>query len=104
MIGAALGAIIRKGGLGLPMVLAVVIFLTFHYVGLFGKNAAEDNSISPFFGSWLSQFIFAPIAFYFAYKASTDQGVFNVDNVIEPLKKQWNKINIPTFVTRKRKN
>ena len=104
LIGAALGAIIRKGGLGLPMVLAVVIFLTFHYVGLFGKNAAEDNSISPFFGSWLSQFIFAPIAFYFAYKASTDQGVFNVDNIIEPLKKQWNKINIPTFVTRKRKN
>ena len=47
LIGASLGAIIRKGGFGLPLVLAVIIFLTYHYIGMFGKNAAEDNSISP---------------------------------------------------------
>ena len=48
LIGASLGAIIKKGGFGLPMVLSVLIFLSYHYIGIFGKNAAEDNSITPF--------------------------------------------------------
>ena len=64
LIGASLGAIIRKGGLGLPLVLSIVIFLTYHYIGVFGKNAAEDSSISPFLGSWISTFVIAPFAIY----------------------------------------
>ena len=49
LIGASLGAIIKKGGLGLPLVLSVLIFLSYHYIGIFAKNAAEDNSINPIF-------------------------------------------------------
>ena len=82
LVGSSLGAIIRKGGLGLPMVLAILIFLTFHYIGLFGKNASEDSSISPFLGSWLSILIFAPIAFYFTKRATIDRGIFDADKII----------------------
>tara|TARA_Y200000002_G_scaffold119617_1_gene98015 strand:- start:655 stop:2034 length:1380 start_codon:yes stop_codon:yes gene_type:complete len=73
LIGASLGSIIRKGGLGLPLVLSIVIFLTYHYIGVFGKNAAEDNSISPFIGSWISTFIIAPFAIYLTMLVSTDR-------------------------------
>ena len=82
LVGASLGAIIRKGGLGLPMVLAVLIFLTYHYIGLFGRNASEDSSLSPFVGSWLAIMIIAPFAFYFTQRASTDRGLFNYDFLI----------------------
>ena len=73
LIGASLGAIIRKGGMGLPLVLSIIIFLTYHYIGVFGKNAAEDNSISPFIGSWISTFIIAPFAIYLTMLVSTDR-------------------------------
>ena len=73
LIGASLGSIIRRGGLGLPLVLSIVIFLTYHYIGVFGKNAAEDNSISPFIGSWISTFIIAPFAIYLTMLVSTDR-------------------------------
>lgn len=85
LIGASLGAIIRKGGFGLPLVLAVIIFLTYHYIGLFGKNAAEDNSISPDVACWISTFIFGPIAFYLTKRASTDKGFINLDVVTVPI-------------------
>ena len=75
LIGASLGAIIRKGGLGLPLVLSIVIFLTYHYIGVFGKNAAEDSTISPFLGSWISTFVIAPFAIYLTKIVSADRGV-----------------------------
>ncbi len=89
LIGASLGAIIRKGGIGLPLVLSIIIFLTYHYIGVFGKNAAEDNSISPFIGSWISTIIIAPFAYYLTKIVSTDRG-FNFtlfDRIIEFRKK-----------------
>lgn len=73
LIGASLGAIIRKGGLGLPLVLSIIIFLTYHYIGVFGKNAAEDSSLSPFIGSWISTFIIAPFAIYLTRIVSLDR-------------------------------
>ena len=79
LIGASLGAIIRKGGVGFPLVLSVVIFLTFHYIGLFAKNAAEDSSIDPFIGSWISTLIIAPVSIILTRRASSDKGFFNFD-------------------------
>jgi lipopolysaccharide export system permease protein len=92
LIGSSLGAIIRKGGLGFPLVLSIIIFLTYHYIGVFGKNAAEDNSISPLIGSWISTFIVAPFAIYLTMLVSTDRVIrFSlVDKVIEV----FNKIKI----------
>jgi len=85
LIGAALGAIIRKGGLGLPLVLSVLIFLTYHYIGLFSTNAAEDNSISPFFASWLSTLILTPFAIILTKRASSDKGFVSISNLFYPL-------------------
>jgi lipopolysaccharide export system permease protein len=88
IIGAALGAIIRKGGLGLPLVLAVLIFLTYHYIGLFSKNAAEDNSISPFLASWLSTLILAPFAIILTRRASSDKGFVSLSNLYYPIEEK----------------
>ncbi|MGC6422999.1 MAG: LptF/LptG family permease [Flavobacteriaceae bacterium] len=85
LIGASLGAIIRKGGFGLPLVLAVIIFLTYHYIGLFGKNAAEDNSISPDLACWISTLIFGPLALFLTQRASTDKGFVNLDFILVPV-------------------
>ena len=102
LIGAALGAIIRKGGLGLPLVLSVLIFLTYHYIGLFGKNAAEDNSIPTFFASWLSTFILAPFAIILTRRASADKGFVSLGNIVYPLQE---KIKILfSIIKRKKKN
>jgi len=92
LIGASLGAIIKKGGLGLPLVLSIIIFLTYHYIGLFGKNAAEDNSISPFFATWLSTFIIAPAAILLTRRASADKGFINFLNLYYPLQEKFKKL------------
>lgn len=91
-IGASLGAIIRKGGLGLPLVLAILIFLTYHYIGLFAKNAAEDNSIAPTLASWLSTLIMTPFALYLTRRATADKGFFDIDSWLLPLTQAYKKI------------
>lgn len=92
-VGAPLGAIIRKGGLGLPIVIGVVLFLTFHFIGIFAKNSAEDNSISPFVASWLSTFILLPLGVYLTYRATTDQGIFDWEWVGDLKNKLFRKNN-----------
>ena len=84
-VGAPLGAIIRKGGMGLPIVIGVLLFLTFHFIGIFAKNGAEEGGIPPFLGSWLSTFIIFPLSIFLTYRATTDQGIFSLDNFIRPV-------------------
>jgi lipopolysaccharide export system permease protein len=91
LIGASLGAIIKKGGLGLPMVLSVIIFLSYHYIGIFAKNAAEDNSIDPSLASWISTMVLAPFAFYLTKRASADAGFINLDIITVPIQKIFSK-------------
>ena len=91
LIGASLGAIIKKGGLGLPLVLSVLIFLSYHYIGIFAKNAAEDNSINPILASWISTMILAPFAFYLTKRASSDEGFVNLDFITVPIQKIYSK-------------
>jgi lipopolysaccharide export system permease protein len=93
-IGAPLGAIIRKGGLGLPMVLAIVIFILYHFLNLFGKKLAEENAIPVFLGVWLSSIILTPLAILFTYRATNDIGVMiSFDWIIDPFKKIASKFN-----------
>lgn len=74
-IGAPLGAIIRKGGVGLPIVCAVIIFIIFHFANTFGKKLAQENGITPFMGAWLSSFILTPLAVFLTYRATNDIGL-----------------------------
>ena len=91
LIGASLGAIIKKGGLGLPLVLSVIIFLCYHYIGIFAKNASEDNSINPILASWISTIVLAPFAIYLTKRASSDEGFVNLDFIIVPVQKLYSK-------------
>lgn len=93
-VGAPLGAIIRKGGMGLPMVVAILLFLTYHFIGIFAKNSAEDGSISPFIATWLPTVIMLPLGIFLTYRATTDQGLFAFDNIFEPVKKLLKKAGI----------
>ena len=79
-IGAPLGAIIRKGGFGLPLVISIVLFLVYHFIGIFTKNLAEDSSISPILASWVSTIIMLPISIYLTNRATRDRSIFNFDN------------------------
>ena len=93
LVGAPLGAIIRKGGFGYPVVIALIMFLTYHFVGTFAKNAAEDGSINPFIGSWVSNILMLPIGIYLMIRASSDKSIINIDNIFEEIKQFFNKIN-----------
>jgi len=101
-VGAPLGAIIRKGGLGLPMVIAIIVFLTYHFIGLFAGNSAEGGSLSPFLGSWLSTIILFPLSIYLTYRATTDQGFVNLDSISVPLDKMVKHIKSKVFNIRKK--
>ena len=91
-IGAPLGAIIRKGGLGLPIVFAVFIFITFHFINTFGKRIAQENGMTPFMGAWLSSFILTPLAVLLTYRATNDIGLINMDVILAPFQKVIKKI------------
>jgi lipopolysaccharide export system permease protein len=101
-VGAPLGAIIRKGGLGLPMVVAIIVFLTYHFIGLFSGNSAEGGSLPPYLGSWLSTIILFPLSIYLTYRATTDQGFVNLDFIAVPLDKLIKKIKSKVFNIRKK--
>jgi lipopolysaccharide export system permease protein len=91
-IGAPLGAIIRKGGLGLPVVFAMLIFISFHFANTFGKKIAEEGALHPFLGSWLSSFILTPLAILLTYRATNDIGLVNLDIILAPFQKIIKKI------------
>jgi lipopolysaccharide export system permease protein len=92
-IGAPLGAIIRKGGLGLPIVFAVAIFIIFHFINTFGKKVAQENGITPFLGTWMSTMVLSPLAIVLTYRATNDiGGMFNFDAVFAPFQKFFQKL------------
>ncbi len=85
-IGAPLGAIIRKGGLGMPIVFAVTIFIIFHFINTFGKKLAQEDGITPFLGTWMSTIVLAPLAVLLTYRAIKDiGGVINLDVILVPI-------------------
>ena len=87
-IGAPLGTIIRKGGYGLPLVISILLFLAYHFLGIFSKNLAEDSSINPILASWLSTLIMLPISIYLTYRATNDKSVFNFGDILVSLYKK----------------
>ena len=92
-IGAPLGAIIRKGGLGLPIVFAVLIFITFHFINTFGRKVAQQDEIPPFLGAWMASILMTPFAIILTYRATNDIGIMiNFDWITDPFKKLFNKI------------
>jgi len=88
-VGAPLGALIRKGGIGLPMVIAILLFLTYHFIGIFAKNSVQDGGFSPVFATWFSTLIMLPLGIYLTRRATADRGLFESQGILEPLKKAF---------------
>ena len=86
-IGAPLGAIIRKGGLGTPLVISVLFFIVYYIIDNFGYKLAREGVWPIVEGIWLSSFIIFPIGVFLTYKAATDSAIFNVDMYIGAGKK-----------------
>ncbi len=85
-IGAPLGSIIRKGGLGLPVVVSVIFFLFYHIISTVGEKYAKEGAISPLLGMWLAIIVLTPLAAFLTYKASADSVLFDAE-----LYKRWFK-------------
>ncbi|MEY4594562.1 MAG: hypothetical protein RIQ47_972 [Bacteroidota bacterium] len=78
-IGAPLGAIIRKGGLGMPVVISVIFFIAYHIISITGEKFAREGVLTPAIGMWLSSFILLPVGIFLTYKATTDSNIFSLD-------------------------
>lgn len=90
-VGAPLGAIIRKGGLGLPMVIAIILFLTYYFLGVFTYNYAKEGNISPFFGAWIPTLIMLPLGIYLTSRATADKGMVQFGSLIDFFKLLFSK-------------
>jgi len=88
LIGAPLGAIIRKGGLGMPVVISVAFFLIYYIISTIGEKSVKDGNTSPILGMWISIIILTPIGIFLSYKAATDSSLFDA----EAYKRVINKI------------
>lgn len=91
-VGAPLGAIIRKGGMGLPMVIAILLFLTYYFIGIFAGNFAEKGAIPTILGAWLSTLVILPLGIKLTRNATSDRGVFNTDGITMFFNTIWKKI------------
>lgn len=78
-IGAPLGAIIRKGGLGLPVVIAVIFFLFYHIISTVSEKSAKEGSLDPVFGMWMAVIVLTPVGIFLTYKATVDSALFDLD-------------------------
>ena len=78
-IGAPLGAIIRKGGLGVPVIISVLVFIVYYILENTGMRMARDDIWTVWFGKLLGTCILTPVATFFTYKANNDSVVFNID-------------------------
>lgn len=97
-IGAPLGAIIRKGGLGMPVVVSVLSFILYYVVGMIGEKAAVEGAVSSFLGMWSSTLVFLPIGLFLTVKATSDSALLNAESWIKTLTK------IKNLFTRNNKN
>ena len=96
-IGAPLGAIIRKGGLGLPVVVAILFFIFYYIISITGEKFAKEDVLPAAVGVWMSSAILLPIGVFLTYKAARESNMFNIENYLKPI------IKIINFVFRKKK-
>ncbi len=103
-IGAPLGSIIRKGGLGLPLVMALLFFMIFYLLNIFGEKFTKDHVLIPIIGMWLPVIILSPIGFFLTYKAMHDSQLFNKEyyyRFFRNIRLTMQKMN-GTFINRKK--
>lgn len=90
LIGAPLGAIIRKGGIGMPIVVSVIFFVIYYIITIIGEKFVKDGALPAYVGVWLSSMILFPVAIFLTYKSTNDSALFNVDSYIAKYKRVIN--------------
>jgi lipopolysaccharide export system permease protein len=88
LIGAPLGAIIRRGGLGFPLLFGIIFFVVYFILFTMGEKNANAGVLSPFAGMWLPVYTMLPLGVYFVYKARKDADVFNKEFLL----RLWNRL------------
>lgn len=88
LIGAPLGSIIRKGGIGSPLVFAIIFFMVFYFTNSTGEKMAKEGTIGVFHGMWLSTYVLLPIGIFLIYKALRDSQLFSKEFYY----RMWNRI------------
>ncbi len=86
-IGAPLGAIIRKGGLGMPVVISIFLFIMYYVVSITGEKSAREDVWDMFLGMWFSSLVFLPIGIWLTYKAVSDSAVMSTETYFDLIKK-----------------
>ena len=86
-VGSSMGAIVRKGGFGMPILIAVLYFVLFHVLNVTGEKLAKGLIIPPFAGMWLSSLVLMPLALFLTYKANNDSVLFRKEGYINLIKK-----------------
>jgi lipopolysaccharide export system permease protein len=92
-IGAPLGSIIRKGGLGLPVVISVVFFIIYHLISTIAERMAVFGDLNMFLGVWMSSLVLLPVGLFFTFKATTDAALFDGDSWKKYFKRLFKKGN-----------
>jgi lipopolysaccharide export system permease protein len=82
-IGAPLGAIIRKGGLGLPVVVSVLFFVLFHIISITGEKSVRSGVVDANIGMWIAPVILLPLGIFLTYKATTDSPLLDSESWIK---------------------
>ena len=91
-IGAPLGALIRKGGLGTPAIISVLFFVAYWVIDISGVKLARDGAVSPFSGVFFSSYVLLPTGLYLSWKAINDSAIFNMDAIKSLFRKIKTKI------------
>lgn len=86
-IGAPLGAIIRKGGLGMPVVVSIFLFILYYIISMSGEKTAREDVWNMFSGMWFSSYIFLPIGVWLTYKAATDSSIMTAETYTKLFKR-----------------
>ncbi len=90
-VGAPLGAIIRKGGLGMPVVVSVIIFILFWVVTITGEKMSKEGAIPPYIGMWIATAVMLPLGIFLTRKATSDSALFDADAYLNFFRKLFSK-------------
>ncbi|RXM52905.1 MULTISPECIES: LptF/LptG family permease [unclassified Chryseobacterium] len=94
LIGSSLGSIIRKGGMGLPVIIAIVIFIVFYVINVGVENMSWSGKMNPYLAAWLPNLILFPFGVWMTYKALTDSQLFDAEKykvLFKPITKRFSK-------------
>lgn len=90
-VAAPLGAFIRKGGIGMPLVAAMGLFLSYYFLGMFVKSISENGGIHPVLAPWIPTLILLPIGFYLTIRVNQDKPIFQIGEIVSKLKNKFKK-------------